>query len=326
MLIKEIVENQLVNGKYRISDSRPGTAKTGNKFLSLKLSDSSGEINAKVWNISDELQKSLAVGGVIELTNIVCKSFNGQKQLDWDSSNRVYRVLTEEEIDYSEFLPQSPVNLDEKWSFISSKIDSIQEPLLKSVLDSFFNDEKTKREFLRMPAAIKRHQAYIGGLLEHTAGVVAMAEAAAAYYPGVNRDLLLTGAILHDIGKIKNYSLERGIEGTDEGMLIGHLILGVGMVERALQDVMPEPDEHNRSLGRQLLHLLVSHHGIMEWGSPIEPLTVEGCILHHADNMDAETSKYISIIEEYSDSGESWTPYNTSLKKSLYMGLREQKK
>lgn len=319
MLVKDISDNMLVSGKYMIMENRLATAKTGSKFLAIKLADRSGEIGAKVWNANEDIYNLLAVGEIIELTNVPAKSFNGVLQLDWESNHKVFRILSKSEADYSAFLPQSPGNVSEYWHTLQETMESIQEPMLQAVLKSFFDQPEFVTEFLRMPAALKRHHAYIGGLAEHTAGVVAICNAAAAYYPLVNRDLLLTGAILHDIGKIKNYQIERGFEGTDEGKLIGHLVLGVCMVQQAIKD-LGYGDFASGDLGNQLLHLLVSHHGIMEWGSPIEPLTVEGCILHHADNLDAQTVKFLTIIREQQGNKSAWAPYDTGLQRSLYLG------
>ena len=178
---------------------------------------------------------------------------------------------------------------------------------------------------MRVPAALKRHHAYLGGLLEHTAGVTALCKAAADYYPMVNRDLLLTGAILHDIGKIKTYQLERGIEGTDEGKLIGHLILGVEMVEAAITEILKHESDLGRTrlLRNSLIHLLVSHHGIMEWGSPVEPLTLEACMLHHADNMDAQITKFLTIIRG-DNVGKEWSGFDPGLGRSVFLGGLEQ--
>ena len=131
----------------------------------------------------------------------------------------------------------------------------------------------------------------------------------------------MTGAVLHDIGKVKTYKIGKGFEGTNEGKLIGHLILGVGMVQQAIAQIGGN-FENNRNMANSLLHLLISHHGIMEWGSPVEPLTIEACILHHADNMDAQVTKFVTVIRNSGnlERGNGWTPYDLGLGKSVFTG------
>lgn len=321
VLISEINGEQPVKGEYLIIENQYRAAKNGTHFLAMKIGDKSGELAVKVWDATEELFTLLEVGKVIEIQNIVPKIFKDQIQLEWDGRNQnAFRIIPDAEIDYSQFLPQTPGSLTTYWNSLVKIMESIQEPILKKVLNYFFEDKTFVTHFLRVPAALKRHHAYIGGLVEHTAGVIALCKAAAGYYPLINRDLLLAGAILHDIGKVKTYKINKGFEGTNEGKLIGHLVLGVQMVEQAFQSAFSEiePSEKNQSIHEQLIHLLVSHHGIMEWGSPIEPLTIEACILHHADNMDAQVNKFLTIMRDNQIKTE-WAPFDPGLGRSIYI-------
>ena len=188
------------------------------------------------------------------------------------------------------------------------------------MIESFFADPEFRAKFTQAPAALKIHHAYLGGLLEHTAGVVTLCRAAADYYPGVNRDLLLTGALFHDVGKVESYASQPLIEGTDQGRLIGHLVLGVQMVSAAIRAIRQEQGEEAFPVAAELplLHLLISHHGKMEWGSPLEPMLLEACLLHQADNMDAEAAKFREAIQNHPRGGGNWTAYSTVLKRSVY--------
>jgi 3'-5' exoribonuclease len=175
-----------------------------------------------------------------------------------------------------------------------------------------------------VPAALKRHHVYIGGLLEHTAGVLALCEAAARLYPLVDRELLLTGAILHDVGKVSSYKVARSFEGTDEGKLLGHLVLGVQMVAEHIERLRAEAGDRERGFPEELRlcleHLLISHHGIMEWGSPVEPVSLEACLLHHADNMDAQATKFLSALRAHQPTTGLWTNYDAAVGRSVYTG------
>jgi 3'-5' exoribonuclease len=316
MEIKDIAENKPVNGQYLITENQLRTAKNGSTYLAMKISDPTGELAVKIWDADDGLFQSLEVGRVIELNNIHPKTYKDQIQLEWDGKNSgVFNLIPEPEVDYSKFLPKAPGNLTEYWNYLTGVIAAIKDDNLKGILKVFFEDQNFKANFIRVPAALKRHHAYIGGLLEHTAGVTALCKSAADYYPFINQDLLLTGAILHDIGKTKNYKLGKGFDGTNEGKLIGHLVLGVQMVEQAMDKL----GMNQTLLRNSLIHLLVSHHGIMEWGSPIEPLTIEACVLHHADNMDAQITKFVTIIREQRPNIE-WAPFDPGLGRSIFLG------
>ncbi|MGE5599376.1 MAG: 3'-5' exoribonuclease YhaM family protein, partial [Bacteroidota bacterium] len=198
-------------------------------------------------------------------------------------------------------------------------IAGIGEPHLRALLGAFFDDAAFKGAFGTVPAAIKRHHVYIGGLLEHTVGVTAVCAAAAELYPMVDRDLLLCGAILHDVGKTASYRVGRSFEGTDEGKLLGHLVLGVQMVSERIARLRAAggfPEE----LRLCLEHLLVSHHGIMEWGSPVEPVSLEACLLHHADNLDAQAAKFLNALRAHQPTTGLWTNYDAAVGRSVYAG------
>lgn len=317
MGIKDLSDLKSVSGQFLIAENQLRTAKNGSSYLAMKITDPTGELSVKIWDADEELYRRLEVGRIIEINNLVPKIFKDQIQLEWEGKNQeVFRLIPESEADYSKFLPKAPGNLTVYWNYLLEIISSVKEDHLKKLLKFFFDNQDFVVNFLRMPAALKRHHAYIGGLLEHTAGVTALCKAAVDYYPFVNRDLLLTGAILHDIGKTKTYKFERGFDGTDEGKLIGHLILGVKLVEEACEKVF---SESGLTLKNCLIHLLVSHHGIMEWGSPVEPLTIEACILHHADNMDAQVNKFLAIIRGQRPDQE-WAPFDPGLGRSIYLG------
>ncbi|MCL6588325.1 MAG: HD domain-containing protein [Firmicutes bacterium] len=327
MELKDIRAEQPVSGQYLIIENQLRTAKNGSHYLALKIGDRTGELPAKIWDADEELFRRLEVGKVIAIHNLVPKIYRDQIQLEWESKNaQVFEMVADQNIDYGNFLPQAPGNTAVYWETIKETLESIKDRFLKSLLVSFFYDGGFQKQFILVPAALKRHHAYLGGLLEHTAGVVVLCKAAADYYPFINRDLLLTGALLHDVGKIKTYKIDKGFDGTTEGKLIGHLILGVQMVEaamaRILDELYPEKEgipEGVRLLQNSLLHLLVSHHGIMEWGSPIEPLTVEACVLHHADNMDAQVTKFLTVIRGRQP-GSEWAAFDPGLNKSIFLG------
>lgn len=320
MLVKEIVKEGKVEGVYMVFECRQRTARNGKPFADLKIGDQSGEIALKVWDAPEEIFGKLQKGRVIRL-EASAGTFNNRLQLEADGKRSFFRICSEEEYDPAQFLPVSPTPLEESWLILDQACAEVELAPYKELLKTFFQTTPFREEFTRVPAALRHHHAYLGGLLEHTAGVVAVCRAALVHYPRLNRDLLLTGALLHDIGKVRSYEIGSGFTATDEGKLLGHLVLGVKMVTEAVAVIRRRRGEafFPPVLELPLLHLLVSHHGIMEWGSPVEPVLLEACLLHHADYMDSETAKYREAIRNGPEEAGSWTPYNQNLRRSVYL-------
>lgn len=325
MQVKDIAARMPVSGRFLIVEAQLRTAKNGSQFVALRFGDRSGEIPAKMWDASEELFTQLPAGGVIELTNAAAKEFGGAVQVELDAkAPDAWRILDEAEVDFSEFLPTSPSPREDLWRRLDAAVASVREPHLARLLGIYFSEQKFRAAFALVPAALRRHHVYIGGLLEHTVGVTALCEAVAGLYPMVDRDLLVTGAILHDIGKVSSYKVGRLIEGTDEGKLLGHLVLGVQMVADGIASLRAAQGDAEEGFPEQLRlcleHLLISHHGIMEWGSPVEPVSLEACLLHHADNLDAQAAKFINALRAHEPTGGLWTNYDAAIGRSIYAG------
>lgn len=323
-LIKEIKPQAMVTGRFLILEAQLRSAKNGSQFVSLRLGDKSGEIAGKIWDADEQVFSRVPVGRVMELRNLMAREFAGTLQLEIDAKGTCWRILDDGEIDYTEFLPAAPSLGEELWRRLDALVASVREPSLAALLGSFFGDPAFRAAFGLVPAALKRHHVYIGGLLEHTAGVASICEAVAGLYPLADRDLLLTGALLHDIGKIASYKVGRTFEGTDEGKLLGHLVMGMQMAEARIMSLRAAAGDpagvFPEELRLCLEHMLASHHGIMEWGSPVEPLSLEACLLHHADNMDAQATKYINAIGAHEPTAGLWTNYDASVGRSIYTG------
>ncbi len=320
MQIKEIVKEGAVSGTFLVLESQWRVARNGSPYAALRIGDRSGEISLKVWEITEEIFRDLAKGKVLKL-RATAKNFNGVLQLEASGKEDFFQVCREGEFDPACFLPATTVKLEELWAVIDRVRAALKTKPYQQLIEYFFGDPEFRGKFMRTPGALKIHHAYLGGLLEHTAGVVTLCRAAADYYPGVNRDLLLTGALLHDVGKVDSYASLPVIEGTDQGRLIGHLVLGVQMVSEAIRAIRREHGEEAFPVAAELplLHLLISHHGKMEWGSPLEPVLLEACLLHQADNMDAEAAKFREAIQKHPSGAGNWTAYSTVLKRAVYL-------
>lgn len=280
-------------------------------FLSLTLGDNSGQVEAKVWDRAEEAFHSLNMGDLIEIRGDV-REFNGALQINIFS----HRVCAEDEYDPKEYLPVSPHAIDQMLSELRGMIDSVEDKHFKLLLLSFFDDSEWVRCFCTVPAAKANHQAYLGGLLEHTLNIARSAIAVLKLYPRLDRDLLLTGAILHDIGKVEEYHYDRFIDVTDQGRLLGHIIMGVSEVDSRIRHLdVSFPEKHRM----KILHIITSHHGLYEWQSPRKPKFLEAAVIHVLDMLDTVVDIFTRTVDENTDENASWSPWIRSLERYIYL-------
>lgn len=308
----DIKNGMKIVSKYIINDKKliPFKGKPGH-FLTLILADSTGRVEGKIWERAEDANALINTGDLLEIKGSVIE-YNGLLQVNIGT----FRVCPDSEFDPREFLPTSLRDTGEMLAEIRGMIDSIENLNLKRLLLSFFDDGEWVREFCAVPAAKANHQAYLGGLLEHTLNVARAASAAAGLYPRLDRDLLLAGSILHDIGKIKEYSYARNIDVTDQGRLLGHIVMGVSEVDRrisGLEEPFPE------GLRIKVLHIITSHHGLYEWQSPKKPKFTEAAVVHILDMLDSVVDTFTRAREENSDQPLSWSPWNRALERFVYL-------
>jgi 3'-5' exoribonuclease len=253
--------------------------KTGGQFLSLRLGDRSGQCDAVMWEKFETCVHEFDTGDVIKLRASV-DQYNGHAQLVIERLRRAQGHEWEPE----DFSPRTEHDIDALWERLSNFVESFTDPHLKALIESFLHDEAIARALRAAPAATRMHHAWIGGLLEHIVSLLGICDLAARHYPEIHRDLLLSGAILHDIGKLEELRWGVSFEYTIDGQMLGHIALGIGMIERKLA-TMPE---FPHSLRMLLEHLVLSHHGRYEFGSPKLPMTPEAMMLHQLDDLDAK--------------------------------------
>ena len=223
------------------------------------------------------------------------------------------RLIPKEEVDLSALLPSSPVTAEELETRLNVILEKITQPELKALLEQFLAHPQWGAAYRQAPAAMKIHQAYLRGLWEHSVRVAEIADGVAGHYPAINRDLVLTGALLHDLGKTLEYSYDRGIKFTTEGRLLGHIILGIEL----LTDEMAKMPDFPRELRSKLLHIITSHHGKYEWQSPKRPKLMEALVIHYADVMDAELYQFEKAKEANPE--DEWSPYIPSMERCIYL-------
>jgi 3'-5' exoribonuclease len=293
-----------------ISNCVSKTTKNGKEYLDLTLRDQSTSINAKMWSNFESIKSNLNAGTVIKVLGTI-DEFNNQLQI------KIERIRIAEEkdgVDTTDFLPKSLRPQKEMESELLKRIEAIKNAYLKRLLEKIFfgvNFEKYKKA----PAGKAWHHAYIGGLIEHTLEIVKICDLMSEIHPEINRDLLITGALLHDFGKIYELDYENGFEYTDKGRLIGHIVIVANVIEKECATISDFPED----LKEQLMHIVLSHQGKLEYASPVVPKTLEAIVLYHADELSAKTNAYKGAVLTELESDESWTRYLPLAETSVYI-------
>lgn len=303
--VTELTEGARVDARYALRGKELRAARNGDAYLSVRLGDRSGEIQAVYFRPSPEAQ-SVPVGAIVSVRGTVT-TFKGTKRVSIDS------LRPAESWDPAEFLPSGPRALNELADEFRALCSSVTEAGLRRLLRSVFAEKGFFEAFRRCPASQSYHHAYVGGLIEHTIAVARICDDAAHRYQGVDRDLLLTAALLHDVGKVEELEYDTAIGYTDCGRLVGHVILGLQRIGRHAGRVRVGADTL-----MHLEHALLSHHGELEWGSPKRPSTIEALILHHADNMDAKAQGFAAALSGAFRAEEQWTDASNLFRRPLY--------
>ncbi|MBN1104072.1 MAG: HD domain-containing protein [Deltaproteobacteria bacterium] len=309
--VKDIRKDDRIQGLYLVKVKRVGSTKRGDPYLGMTLMDRTGEIEARLWERVEELSSVFREGDVLDVEGIAGLY---QDQVQLTLSNLRVSKGADPEI----FLEETPRDVSEMMASLRQVMKGLKNPHLKGLVDRFLSDHAFLSLFKKAPAAKNFHHNYLGGLLEHTLSVCETAELAAAHYGELDRDLLLAGALLHDVGKVKELRFDRQIDYTDEGRLLGHIVLGVGMVEEKLEGLKGFPQE----LGLRLKHLILSHHGEFEFGSPKRPKFLEAFALHLVDDLDAKMNGLRRFMERDRQEG-NWTDFNRLFERYFLKGRLE---
>ncbi len=306
---RDLKKGQTLESLFLVSEKFLTKTKTGNPYLSLRLSDCTGEVEGRVWENASDLAAVFGKNDFIRIRAEV-EEFQGSLQL------RIVRLAkcAEAEIRLEDFLPCTSRDIDKMYSELQGIASEVRNPFLRKLLEAFFTDADFVRKFKLAPAAKGVHHVYLGGLLEHTLAVAQLLKAVGPRYAAVNPDLLITAGILHDIGKISELSFDRNFDYTDEGRLLGHILIGLEMTETKIKTIpeFPEP------LALHLKHILLSHHGEYAFGSPKRPKTVEALLLHQLDDLDAKVNGYLSWMEKDKENPSRWTAYHKLFERFLF--------
>ena len=316
--IAQLSDGDNVEDVFLVRDKQVRTNRNGAMYLQCELDDRTGSIGARYWNATDteagafEAGDFLVVKGKIQL-------FQGHLQLIAQS----FRLCDPEAVALADFIPASEKCIDALLADLREIMGALINPYLQAIAQAFLIDADFVHRLTQAPAGIRHHHAYLGGLLEHMVNMLQVVDRIIDLYPDLDHDLLRMGVFLHDLGKTRELAYERGFMYTDEGQLVGHLVIGVEMLDEKLPvatDLLGEPIP--LAVVLSLKHLILSHHGTYEFGSPRLPMTPEAIALHHLDNLDAKVHNYAKTIKEDLNTGSGWTPYDHAAGRRLFKGHR----
>jgi len=306
--IKDFQPEQEITSYFLVQSKEIRAKKNGDPYLALLLADRTGQIEGKMWDNVAQVMHTFERDDFVHVRAWV-QAYQNRLQLNIQEVRRA----DESEVDLADFFPASERDPEEMFQELLQVIQSIKNAPLRRLLEVVFQDEQIARKFRKAPAAKRIHHAYLGGLLEHVLSLCRLSEAVAAHYPFIDRDLMLAGAILHDIGKIDELAYRRSFGYTDEGQLLGHIVIGIRIVEDKLR-MLPDFPPRLRTL---VEHMIISHHGELEFGSPKVPAFAEALLLHFLDNLDAKMESIRQCVERETLVDGYWTAYHSALERQV---------
>ena len=306
--VGELVPNEIVTAHFLVVTKEIRQKKTGEPYLSLHLADKTGEIESKMWDNVAEVMDTFDRDDFVKVKGIA-QVYQNRSQF----TIHKLRKLEDDEVQFGDFFPCSTRDPEEMFAELKGIIAGISNPHLRGLLDAVFSDSEIARLFKLAPAAKTIHHAWRGGLMEHVLSLCALAKATGPNYPNVDLDLLLTGTILHDIGKIEELTYSRSFGYSADGQLLGHIVLGIRLLGRKF-DTLPEFPAKLRSL---VEHIIVSHHGELEYGSPKVPVYAEALLFHHLDNLDSKMNALESALKRDHHVEGEFTGWISSLERVL---------
>lgn len=306
--VNELTPNQTISATFLVQGKDVRQKKSGEPYLSLLLGDRTGDLEAKMWDNVPDVLETFERDDFIKVKGLF-QIYQNRPQLTIHKLIKVDEKL----VDFVDYFPASKRNPDEMFAELRGIVAGISNIHLRLLLEAVLNDEPLAKAYRTAPAAKSVHHAFLGGLLEHVLSLCALCKLTAAHYHDIDLDLLLTGAILHDIGKVTELTYERSFGYSNDGQLLGHIIIGLRMLHEKLATVPDFP----APLRTLVEHLVISHHGELEFGSPKIPLFPEAMLLHHLDNMDSKMECMRGLLARDAVSESVWTSYSSPLQRAV---------
>jgi 3'-5' exoribonuclease len=318
--INELTHQEAVDQVFVASDKQLRPNRAGNLYLQVELSDRTGAIAARIWNASEALYKSFENGDYVRVQG-TAQVYQGAMQI---IAVKLHKV-DPSEVDEADFAPLPAVAVDKLLVRLTELLRGLKTPALQNLAECYLMDEAFVAKLAMAPAGAKNHHAYHGGLIAHVVGLMELVDRVAPCYPQIDRDLLLIGAFLHDLGKTDELSYAHGLAYTDQGQLIGHIVMAVEMLDAKIAEaekLSGEPIPQETVL--RLKHMILSHHGEYAFGSPKLPMTLEAVALALLDNLDAKINTFSEIMKDDPNTDSPWTTYQPNLERKLFKGEQKQ--
>jgi len=301
----------------RFQRLQPFRDRSKGEYLTLMLADHTGEIPARVWERGPEVAEEITRGTVVKVKGKV-EAYRGRKRL---IVARI-RPAEPEEYEPADFVRTSERDVEAMLSDIREAVAAVEEPHLQRLLQSFFGDEEFRASLRQAPATLRLHHAYQGGLLEHTVDMMAMSRPLLSITPELDADLLTAGILLHDVGRVAEFRFSGlDITTTDEGRLLGHLVLG----DRLVSEHIAQSADFPQALALQLRHMILGHHRRAEWEAPQSLRTLEAVALFHLNELNGQVNRFAELLSARREPGHAWTPYDPRLRRSLFLGREPQR-
>ena len=312
LYVNQIKAGLPINDVYMVTQPVLRNTTRGDYYIAMYLSDKTGKVNSRMWGVTEQIYTRLPKEGFIRI--------KGKSELYQNAMQLVvndFVVVEADEVELADYMPRTEKNVGQMFQETKEIVATIKNDTLKAVTESFLSDQQLMHEFCTAPAAIQMHHNYLGGLLEHTLGLLKVATAILPLYPTVQADMVIAGTFLHDIGKTKELSYKMGFAYTDTGRFVGHIVHGVTMIDRKVEMLINDGVKLDSIVVDSLKHVMLAHHGQYDFGSPKLPATAEAFMISRLDDLDAKMNQVAMVIENDPGDGD-WTAYQRPLETYLY--------
>ena len=316
--VNEFTDGEAIDQIFMASEKQLRTNRNGNLYLQVRLSDRTGSVTSMLWNANQSHHDAFQNGDYVNVKGSA-QIYNGSMQV----LAKEIAASSASKVDESDFITLGQASIEKMVARVSELLRGMSNEHLRNLAECMLLDESLMEKFRAAPAGVKNHHAYHGGLLEHVLSLMESAALIGPRYKGLDVDLLLFGAFIHDIGKIRELTYSPDLGYSTEGQLLGHLVLGVSILDQAIEDTEKQSGQKiPTELANHLRHMIVSHHGSLEFGSPKVPMSMEAIALHHLDNLDAKLHSVRTLIEEDVNKSSDWTVYFPNIGRKIYKGSR----
>ncbi len=315
--VKELSDGDTVNEIFLLADKQLRANRNADLYLLATLRDKTGVVSGLMWNVSEERMNHLSAGDMVHVKGKV-QLYQGGLQMILTFIDRA----PDSSYNPEDFETQAQANVEALLNRLKELLGTLKCEKLRTLGQCFLSDEKLINDLCAAPAGIKAHHAYHGGLIEHVVSMAEVADRLCEHYAELDRDLLLLGVLLHDLGKVRELSWDPTLAYTDEGQLLGHMNIAIEILNEKLMQARGEMggEEFDKEVVLRLKHMILSHHGTLEFGSPRLPMTPEGIVLHYIDNIDAKLHEFTRAIADDMNKYAAWTPYNPRIQRKLFKG------